>query len=188
MARKFLIIIAVIITLILAGGIGWSLFSERLMRTALVPHGAFVEPEAAAANTYADRKMWIARPDIPGNPALWLPPTFKDATPKGKAAIFFIHPTSFIQPLPQSWNASLDDATTNDRAKLFVQGQASPFSNAGDIWAPRYRQASFGAFLTTQPEAQKALNAAYADVQSAWDSFIAEIGPDRAIIGRCIVE
>ena len=182
MARKFLIIIAVIITLILAGGIGWSLFSERLMRTALVPHGAFVEQKAVGANAYADRKMWIARPDITGNPALWLPPTFKDATPKGNAAIFFIHPTSFIQPLPQSWNASLDDATTNDRAKLFVQGQASPFSNAGDIWAPRYRQASFGAFLTTQPEAQKALNAAYADVQSAWDSFIAEIGPDRAII------
>ena len=50
MARKFLIIIAVIITLILAAGIGWSLFSERLMRTALVPHGAFVEPKAAAAN------------------------------------------------------------------------------------------------------------------------------------------
>ena len=182
MARKFLIIIAVIITLILAAGIGWSLFSERLMRTALVPHGAFVEPKAAAANAYADRKIWVARPDIPGNPALWLPPTFKDATPKGNAAIFFIHPTSFIQPLPQSWNASLDDATTNDRAKLFVQGMATPFSNAGDIWAPRYRQASFGAFLTTQPEAQKALNAAYADVQSAWDSFIAEIGPDRTII------
>ena len=182
MARKFLIIIAVIIALILAAGIGWSLFSERLMRTALVPHGAFIEQKAMPATVYADKKMWIARPDISGNPALWLPPTFTDSTPKGNAAVFFIHPTSYITPLPSSWNASLDDATTNDRARLFVQGQASVFSNAGDIWAPRYRQASFGAFLTTQPEAQKALDAAYADVVQAWDSFLAEIGPDRPII------
>jgi Protein of unknown function (DUF3089) len=181
-ARKFLIIIAVIITLILGAGIIWSLFSERLLRASLVPNVAFIEQKAVVTNAYADKKMWIARPDIPGNPALWLPPTFKDATPKGNAAIFFIHPTSFIQPLPPSWNASLDDAVTNDRAKLFVQGQASTFSNAGDIWAPRYRQANFGAFLTTEPEAQKALDAAYADVQTAWDSFLARIEPDRPII------
>jgi Protein of unknown function (DUF3089) len=181
-ARKFLIIIAVIITLILAAGIVWSLFSERLLRASLVPGVDFVEQKAVATNAYADKKMWIARPGIPGNPALWLPPTFKDSTPKGNVAIFFIHPTSFIQPLPQSWNASLDDAVTTDRAKLFVQGQASPFSNAGDIWAPRYRQATFGAFLTTQPEAQKALDAAYVDVLNAWDAFLAGIAPDRAII------
>lgn len=182
MARKFLIVIAVLIALILAAGIGWSLFSERLMRTALVPHGAFVAQKPVAATAYADRKMWIARPDIPNNPALWLPPTFKENMPKGNAAVFFIHPTSYITPLPSSWNASLDDTTTTDRAKLFVQGQASVFSNAGDIWAPRYRQASFGAFLTTQPEAQKALDAAYADVVQAWDSFLANVGQDRPII------
>jgi Protein of unknown function (DUF3089) len=181
-ARKFLIIIAVIIALILVAGIGWSLFSERLMRTALVPHGAFVEQKAMPANMYADKKMWIARPDIAGNPALWLPPTFKDNTPRENAAIFFIHPTSYITPLPQSWNAALDDSVTNDRAKLFVQGQASAFSNTGDIWAPRYRQANFGAFLTTQPEAQKALDAAYADVALAWDAFVAGIATDRPII------
>lgn len=182
MARKFLIIIAVIITLILGAGILWSLFSERLMRASLVPSVDFVAQKAVATNAYADKKMWIARPDIPGNPALWLPPSFKERASKGNAAIFFIHPTSFIQPLPRSWNAALDDAVTNDRAKLFVQGQASPFSNAGDIWAPRYRQANFGAFLTTQPEAQKALDAAYSDVQVAWDAFLGNIGPDRPII------
>jgi Protein of unknown function (DUF3089) len=180
-ARKFLIIIAVIIGLILLAGIGWSMFSDRLMRAALVPGVAFVGQKPVASNAYADRKMWIARPDIAGNPALWKPAGFTDG-PKGEAAIFFIHPTSYIQPLPKSWNASLDDATTNGRAKLFVQGQASALNNAGDIWAPRYRQANFGAFLTSQPEAQKALDAAYADVEQAWAQFLAEAGPDRPII------
>lgn len=182
MARKFLIIIAVIIALILVAGITWSLFNERLMQTALVPRAEFVAQNPAPPATYDNPKMWIARPDIPGNPALWLPPGFKDDAPKGNAAVFYIHPTSYIQPLPPTWNASLDDIVTNDRAKLFVQGQASTFSNAGDIWAPRYRQATFGAFLTTQPEAQKALDAAYADVAQAWDSFLADIEPDRPII------
>jgi Protein of unknown function (DUF3089) len=181
-ARKFLIIIAVIITLIFAAGIAWSLFSERLLRSALVPHGAFVEQKAMPANAYSSRKMWIARPDIPGNPALWLPSGLKDATPRGNAAIFFIHPTSYIQPLPKSWNASLDDAVTNDRAKLFVQGQASTFNNVGDIWAPRYRQANFGAFLTPRPEGQKALDAAYSDVAQAWDAFVARVAPSQPII------
>ena len=182
MARKFLIIIAVIIALILVAGLIWSQFNERLMRIALVPRTAFVGRAPMPANAYADRKMWIARPDIAGNPATWIPPGFKDREPKGNAAIFFIHPTSFIQPLPKSWNAALDDATTNDRAALFVQGQASVFGNAGEIWAPRYRQANFGAFLTTQPDAQQALDAAYADVARAWDAFRASVGPDRPII------
>lgn len=182
MARKFLIIIAVIITLILGAGVIWSLFSERLMRTAMVPRSGFIAQKPIAENAYADPKMWIARPDIPGNPALWLPPTFKDTAQKGNAAIFFIHPTSYITPLPKSWNASLDDTTTNDRAKLFVQGQASTLSGAGDIWAPRYRQVTFGTFLTTQPEAQKALDAAYKDVEAAWDHFLASVSPDAPII------
>jgi Protein of unknown function (DUF3089) len=185
-ARKFLIIIAVIITLILGAGILWSLFNERLMQAALVPKSEFVAQKPIAENAYADPKMWIARPDIPSNPALWLPPGFKDDAPKGPkdngAAIFFIHPTSYIQPLPPTWNASLDDAVTNDRAVLFVRGQASTFNGAGDVWAPRYRQVTFGTFLTAQPEAQKALDAAYKDVEAAWTLFLATQPADKPII------
>ena len=31
--------------------------------------------------------------------------------------------------------------------QLFVQSQESAFTSAGQVWAPRYRQAAFGAFL-----------------------------------------
>lgn len=182
MARKFLIIIAVIIMLIFTAGVIWTLFNERLMQLALVPKSEFVAQKAVSNAAYADSKMWVARPDIPSNPALWMPPTFKDTVPKGNAAIFFIHPTSYIQPLPPTWNASLDDVTSNDRAKLFVQGMASVFNHVGDVWAPRYRQANFGAFLTADPAAQKALDAAYADVLAAWNQFISSTAPDRPII------
>ncbi len=186
MARKFLIIIAVIITLILVAGIGWSLFSERLMRFVMVPGVEFTPPPRLPANRYANVNMWYAHPDKRlNNPALWTPTGFKPSPQAGTsnvAAVFFLHPTSFLTPRPTTWNANLGDATTNERAELFIRGQASPFNGVGDIWAPRYRQASFGAFLTTQPEAQQALDAAYADVALAWDQFVADVGPDRPII------
>ena len=182
MARKFLIVIAVLIFLVLGAGIVWSLYGQRLIQFAMVPRAAFVPQRALAKNAYADKAMWIGRPDLAGNPGLWLPPQFTDASPRGSAAVFFIHPTSFIEPLADAWNASLEDTKTNDRAALFVRGQASAFNHVGDIWAPRYRQATFGAFLTTQPEAQRALDAAYADIATAWDAFLAQIGPDRPII------
>ena len=180
MARKFLFIVAILIGLVLLAGVAWSQFGDRLMRMAMVPSAPFVEQKRLAANIYASKQMWIARPDLPGNPALWMPPGFKDDAPRGNAAIFFIHPTSYLDRT--HWNAPLDDKAANDRAVLFVQGQASAFSNAGEIWVPRYRQATFGAFLTTQVEATKALNAAYADVETAWDAFLAAVPANRPII------
>ena len=180
MARKFLIIIAVIIGVILLAGIIWSQFSDRLMRIALVPSAAFVEQQPLAANVYADPKMWVARPDIPSNPALWLPGGYREEAPKGKAAVFFIHPTSYLNRA--SWNAPLDNADANDRAALFVRGQASAFNSIGDVWAPRYRQATFGAFLSGQKESGEALDAAYRDITAAWEMFLATIPADTPII------
>jgi hypothetical protein len=183
LARKFLLVIAALIALIVVAGVVWSLFSLQLIRFAMVPHVAFTAPPPVAASRYADAKMWHARPDIiDGNPALWTPTGFQADAKRGDAAIFFIHPTSFLDPRPDSWNASLSDAATNDRAQIFIRGQASAFNGVGEIWAPRYRQAAFGAFLTTEPEAQSALDAAYADVAAAWEEFLHEVGPDRPII------
>jgi len=179
-ARKFLFFVAAIIALILLAGVTWSLFSDRLIRAAMVPSVAFVPQKPMPANAYADRRMWIARPDIPGNPALWLPTGFVSPPGPRPAAVFFIHPTSYLDR--KAWNAPLDDAIANDRANIFVRSQASTFSGVGEIWVPRYRQAAFGAFLTTQSEARQALDAAYADVAAAFDQFLTSIAPDRPII------
>src|SRR3546814_3177453 len=82
----------------------------------------------------------LARPDIrQNNPALWTPAGVT-TDGSGQAAIFFIHPTSYLER--SKWNAPLDDKESADRARLFIQGQASAFNNAGQIWAPRYRQAT----------------------------------------------
>jgi hypothetical protein len=120
-----------------------------------------------------DPAMWIARPDIAqDNPALWKPADVKDAPVAQKAAIFFIHPTSYITTFGKQWNMALDDRESLTTARRFVQGQASAFNAVGDIWAPRYRQATYGAFLTTQPASDQALAAAYRDVEQAFAAFL----------------
>ena len=181
MARKFLYIVAVLIVLAIAALFAYRLYGPALLRAALVPRETFHREPPVIAATYRDPGMWVARPDRPGNPALWTPPGFQPAA-QPRAAVFFIHPTSYIEP-GGHWNApALANGPTAFRTNLFVRSQASAFNEAGAIWAPRYRQASFGAFLTDQPDAQAALDLAYGDVAAAFDRFLEEVGPDRPII------
>lgn len=180
MARKFLYVVAVLIVLALIGAFAYRMFGPQLMRAALVPTAQFEPAPARTMSAYADPDAWLARPDLPGNPALYVPQGVEAPAEKGDAAIFFVHPTSYLERA--RWNAPLDDREANDRAALFLRGQASAFNAAGDIWAPRYRQATFGAFLTGQKEAQQALDLAYGDVAAAFDEFLVEAGDSRPII------
>ena len=179
LARRFLIAVAIFTGCVILAGVAWAMFSERLMRAAFVPGAPFIEQRAAVANAYDASVMWYSRPGITDGPALWRPKGFKEMPQPGNAAVFFIHPTSYLDRT--AWNAPLDDVRSGDLAKLFIKGQASAFNGVGEVWAPRYRQATFGAFLTTQAEAQKALDAAYRDVALAFDAFAAA-NSDRPII------
>ncbi|HEV2745664.1 MAG TPA: DUF3089 domain-containing protein, partial [Allosphingosinicella sp.] len=89
-------------------------------------------------------------------------------------------PTSYLDG--SQWNAPVDDEESQQRARLFVRHQASPFNHVAAIWAPKYRQATFGAFLTTKADAQKALDFAYRDVLAAFDAFLVQAPKDRPVI------
>lgn len=187
MARKFLYVMAAFVVLLIAGAFALTLFGERLSKIALVPSTAFVEQDALAANAYAQPAMWFSHPDTAeaNNPVRWRPEgalstpaaAEDDAT---RPAVFFVHPTSFLDR--SAWNASLEDAQSQDRAKLYLRGMASAFGDSGEVWAPRYRQATFGAFLTDAPEAGRAIDAAYRDVDQAFTAFLDGAGPERPIV------
>ncbi|UYY58665.1 DUF3089 domain-containing protein [Sphingomonas sp. S2-65] len=178
MARKFLYAVVFLVVLALAALLAYRLYGIQLMRRFMVPSGEVVALQPTGADAYASPDLWIARPDKPGNPALWTPTGYQPAAAP-KAAVFFIHPTSFLDT--KTWNAPLDNADANTRAALFLRGQASAFNGVGAIWAPRYRQATFGAFLTNKAAAAQALDFAYRDVLAAFDRFVREAG-DRPII------
>jgi hypothetical protein len=179
LARKFLYLVAILIMLVIAAAFAYRLFGVQIMRSALVPSAKFEAQAKTPPSAYTHRGMWLARPDIARNPALWTPPGYRP-TAHPEAAVFFIHPTSYLDR--GHWNAPLDDAEANARAALFLRGQASAFNGIGAIWAPRYRQATFGAFLTNAPAAMQARALAYSDVLAAFDEFLREIAPDRPII------
>lgn len=184
MARKFLYIIAVLIVLVIAAGFVMKIYEKELTDFAigqLEPTTKFEKQEALAKNIYDDPDMWFAREGKrENNPTLWQPVGAPKLELRGPAAIFFIHPTSFLAKT--HWNAPLDDQQSQDRARLFLRGLASSFSAAGEVWAPRYRQAAIGAFLTTKPEGKAALDDAYQDVLLAFDHFVAHVQKDRPII------
>lgn len=179
MARKFLWLIAILTGLVIVAAILWRLFAEPLIRFAFVPPESYAESELAPAPDYQAKESWVARPDIPGNPALWAPPGYS-AAPRPAASVFFVSPTAWLGR--SRWNAPLDDPDTNDRLDRFTRMQASVFNGVAEVWVPRYRQATFGSFLKPGPDAAQALALAYSDVQRAFDAFLAAQPADRPII------
>ncbi|MBX7495587.1 DUF3089 domain-containing protein [Qipengyuania sp. 6B39] len=105
-----------------------------------------------------------------------------DPTNEPDFVVFFVPPTSYTKGALGDWNAPLDDAATDRLARVFLRGLASPFNRADEIWAPRYRQAAVGAFLTDQEDATKAIDAAYADVAQAFAYFLESVDPNKPIV------
>lgn len=190
MAKKFLYIVAALIVLVIGGRIAYELFQDDLARIALVPSADFTPTAALKANAYEDTALWYSRPGIgASDPARWQPAFAADAPPpppvegdEGKPpfAVFFVHPTSYLSR--SQWNAPVADPEASRIARIYLRGMASAFNGASEIWAPRYRQATMGAFLTEAPQGQQAIDAAYADVREAYRYFLSSVDPETPII------
>lgn len=181
MARKFLYFIAFCILIFIAGRIALAFYPEQLSRLSFTPGGAFEPQPALKPNAYADPAMWYARPDMgEANPTNWLPDGMPDKGPPVDAAVFFIHPTSYLDK--RHWNAPLDHAASRRIATIIVRALGSVFNAAPDVWAPRYRQATLGSFVSDAPEAKQAHDLAYADVAEAFDAFVAAQPADQPIV------
>jgi len=178
-ARRFLGCIVVLTLLFVAGAFAFYQWGGRVLVQQSVPKGHFEQAQAGDGPDYTQSSSWIARPGMAGDPADWLPDGQAPES-SGKVAVFYVHPTTYLDR--DRWNAPLDvGGETEYRTRLFVQSQASAFNRVGEIWAPRYRQAAYGAFLLKSEDAEKALDLAYGDVAAAFDQFVREAG-DRPII------
>ena len=171
-ARRFLGCIVVLTLLFVAGGFAVYQWGGQVLLNQAVPKGHFEAAKAGTGPDYTQVSSWLARPGEAPDPSTWLPAGADPGTPS-KAAIFYIHPTTYLET--DRWNAPLVvGGETEFRTQLFVQSQASAFNGAGRIWAPRYRQAAYGAFLLKSDDAQEALDLAYRDIASAFDEFLKE--------------
>jgi hypothetical protein len=178
-ARRFLMVIFVLTLIVVGGAFAFFQWGGDVLLKNATPTGHFEAAAAGGGPDYSKPSSWIARPGLPNDPSQWLPDAMTPA-PSGGAMVFYIHPTTYLNR--DRWNAPANaGGDTEFRTRLFVQSQASAFTAAGQVWAPRYRQAAFGAFLLKSEDAQKALDLAYHDVSDAFDEFVRESG-DRPII------
>ncbi|MEX0342126.1 MAG: DUF3089 domain-containing protein [Erythrobacter sp.] len=150
-------------------------YQPAIAEAAPDPAERTVSPDAPAAEQSLDAPAPTATPGSRAGEA-----AVSEELPS--FAVFFVPPTSYTKGALGDWNAALGDAATDRLAAVFLRGLASPFNRADELWAPKYRQAAVGAFLTDKPEATMAIDAAYADVAQAFDYFISSIDADKPIV------
>lgn len=192
-ARRFLIFITILTLIAVAGAFAIYQFGGSVLLRNATPKGHFEVPATTSVPDYADINSWLCHPPIfnppeSGKPAIvgvddpcqWQPKQEVRYDLKMEASTFYIHPTTYLKT--DRWNAPLHPGgDTEFRTRLFAQSQASAFYGVGRIWAPRYRQASYGAFLLNSDDAEKALDLAFSDVSAAFDEFIRE-APNGPIV------
>jgi len=180
-ARRFLFLIFWLTLIGVAGAFAIFQFGGSTLTRMATPKGHFASPPPRSGPDYALASSWLARPGNGDSPAAWLPEGIVTTKAENPAATFYVHPTTYLER--DRWNAALDPGgDAGFRARLFVQSQASVFNGVSEIWAPRYRQAAFGAFLLKSEDATKALDLAYGDVRVAFDAFLAALPAATPII------
>ena len=171
-ARRFLFLIFWLTLFVVAGAFAIFQYGGSALTRMATPKGHFEPPPPQSGPDYSLASSWLARPGNGDSPAAWVPAGVVTTAAENPAATFYIHPTTYLER--DRWNAALDPGgEAGFRARLFVQSQASAFNAASDVWAPRYRQAAFGAFLLKNEDATRALDLAYRDVLAAFDVFLA---------------
>jgi len=118
MARKFLYAVAVLIVIAFLGRLALTFWSGDLARLALAPTRSF-EPQAALPAAAWDKAaLWRSRPGMKGDPAQSRPAGLPGGEPPVRAAVFFVHPTSYFER--SHWNASLDEPGAEQFANQLV--------------------------------------------------------------------
>jgi len=183
-AAMFLLCMAGLVGLVIVAAIVFGVWAnanpKKMLRIAFTPGHPF-EIGAVKPLDYTSADNWAALPGSLGNAGA-KPAGIIDAAMVPQADVFFVHPTTYLDV--KHWN-DLDFNNNESNERLFdrvLKIQASAFNTAGLIYAPRYRQATFGAFFDEGTSGEKALNLAFADVIDAFDNFIAQRNHDRPFI------
>src|SRR5258708_15551001 len=95
-ARRLLFIVVMLTLLVVAGAFAIYQWGGRVLVQQAVPKGHFEAATAGSGPDYALSSSWVARPGEADDPSTWVPGGTVRGAP-GKAAIFFIHPTTYLE-------------------------------------------------------------------------------------------
>jgi hypothetical protein len=161
------IIALVALTSVLA--VALILFSDDIKRHNLDPKVPFQTYRRPAAPDYSKSSSWYMNPALSGGMS------------SRKADVFFVHATSYTGG--KEWLGAIDDrATTIEIEQAQLPNYAAPFATEGNVYAPRYRQASLYSMLTRREDAREARQFAYGDVEKAFEAFLSQRRSPRGFV------
>ena len=169
---RFWSFVAGAVVLLLAAAL--YVWRDDVIKALLDPKVPFGKDHPPTAADYTTRAAWALIPD-PG------------ATPQG-VDIFFVHPTSYPASFTsyngqRHWNAPIGDHGAGlVLTRVMLPNYAAPFDAVGDLYAPRYRQASLYTKSTLWDDALEARQFAYGDVKTAFETYVARYNNGRPFI------
>ncbi len=162
------------ILLVAAAGISFVsllvfVFQDNLSKYLINPRTPFQASPAPPAPDYRTGTPWLLRPDPQGEKGVDRP------------IIFYVHGTSYDKN--KGWNAPVNDPESDVILETIrVPNELGPFASLGDVFAPRYRQATLFTRFTHKFDSRAALELAYSDIARAFEVTLAETNPDRPIL------
>jgi hypothetical protein len=148
------------------------------------PEYLFSDSESVLAPDYSKLDYWAGHPS-----KIDLADRTPDNLPKPSETyqvdVFFVHPTIYFGDKNEAkWNGSVDDQKLNKKVdESTILFQASAFNQAGNIYAPRYRQAHLHAYFTKdKASAKKAFELAYFDVKTAFQYYLDHYNNNKPFI------
>ncbi len=146
-------------------------FRDEVLRASLDPKEPFQTYRPPPAPDYAKRSAWALLPPDPARRAPGDP----------VADVFFVHPTTYNGG--EEWNSPIDHhRAVRQLEQVMLPNYAGPFSRAGVVFAPRYRQASLYAMLSLREDAQDARRFAYGDIKQAFRLYLDRFNRGRPFL------
>lgn len=154
-------------------------FQSNIARYLINPRAPFQTVPQPPAPDYQTDAAWLLAPAPRDDGAAANPAAESDAP--SPPAIFYVHSTTYFSR--DAWNSALNAP----KAKALLEttaapNQAGPFATVGDLFAPRYRQATGYALFTHKYDGVAAQMLAFGDVERAFDAFLERVGNDEAPI------
>ncbi|WP_157121131.1 DUF3089 domain-containing protein [Nocardia miyunensis] len=131
----------------------------------VVAGGWFGVPPATADATPT---VWLCRPGQAGDPC--------GGGSGAPVDCFYVYPTVSLE---RTTNA---DLTIGPEERAVAADQVAPFDGRCDVWAPMYRQRTLLGPTGLPAPGAAASDIAYADVQDAWDDYLAHDNHGRGVV------
>jgi len=158
-------VVAGFLTVVLTAAFVWR---DDIVKALLDPKIPFVKAVPPPAPDYAVRGAWAMAPE-------------DLAQGRASADVFFIHPTTYKGG--KHWNGPITSREANtELTQVMLPNYAAPFASVGDVFAPRYRQASLYTKSTLWDDALDARRFAYGDVKAAFDYYRDHLNAGRPFI------